>query len=202
MRRRFACWLFALLTCASGAAAQTSTDVRVTHEGRAFQVQAEAELQADVRTAWQTVTDYERLPQFVPGMRSVQVLARRVDASSEKLLIEQIGEFRLLWLVQPVRVWLEVEHEPFERVRARAVHPSGVRAESSTLHAFEGQYELTALNRHRTRLSYRARFELGATQLPVLGPLAVRRTMVAQFRALVDEIERRAQRESTEQGSR
>lgn len=163
-------------------------------------VRAEVELQADRRTAWLTVTDYEHLPQFVPGLRSVQVLARLASGGAERLLVEQTGEFRYLWFAQPVQVWLDVTHEAPERVVASSVLPSGVSAERSTLRQFEGSYLLTVVDGARTHFVYQARFEPAQAMLPVLGTMAVRHTISEQFRAMASEIERRAARSrSTEQ---
>jgi len=198
-RRRFACWLFALLGSAA-TAAQPEVDVR--RDGAAFVVHAEVELEANQRTAWLTVTDYERLPQFVPGIRHAQVLARMAGGGSERLLVEQAGEFRFLWFAQPVRVWLDVTHEAPERVLARSVLPSGISAERSTLREFEGSYVLAAMGARRTRLVYRARFEPAQAMWPVLGTMAVRHTVAEQFRAMAAEIQRRAAGDAAPQAAR
>lgn len=171
-------------------------------DGGAYVLRAEAQLQAGLRTAWLTVTDYEHLPQFVPGIASARVLARVTQGGKERLLVEQSGEFRWFWFSQPVRVWLEVVHEPPRRVLARSVRPSGVGNERSTLRDFEGSYELEAIDATRTRLVYRARLEPAQPLLPVLGTLAVRHTSSEQFRALVAEIERRAAPGRAQQASR
>jgi len=189
-----------LLAPAATAAAEPEIEVR--RDAGAYVVRAEVELQADRRTAWLTVTDYERLPQFVPGIRSARVLARVASGGSERLLVEQVGEFRYFWFVQPVQVWLEVTHQPPERVLARSVLPSGVGAERSTLREFEGSYLLTAVDESRTRFVYQARFEPAQAMLPVLGTLAVRHTVAEQFRALAAEIERRAAPGRSEQAAR
>lgn len=200
MLRRFACWLSVLPASATAAAAPLEIDIRREADG--FVVRAEAELEADRRTAWLTVTDYEHLPQFVPGIRSAQVLARLTSGGTERLLVEQAGEFRYLWFAQPVQVWLEVTHEPPQRVLARSVLPSGISAERSTLRRFEGSYLLTAVDASRTRFVYQARFEPAQAMPPVLGTMAVRHTVATQFRAMVAEIERRAASGRAEQAAR
>jgi len=199
MRRRFACWLFALLASAA-AAAPPEIDVR--REAGVFFVRAEVELEADRRTAWLTVTDYEHLPQFVPGIRSARVLARVASGATERLLIEQTGEFRFFLFAQPVQVWLDVTHEAPGRVLARSVLPSGISLERSTLREFEGSYALSAIDATRTRFVYQARFEPVQSMLPLLGTLVVRHTVTEQFRAMAAEIERRAARNRTEQAAR
>jgi carbon monoxide dehydrogenase subunit G len=189
MRRRFACWLFALL---APAAAATQPQVEVRRDGDAFVVEAQAQLQADRPTAWATLTDYEHLPQFVPGIRRVDVLARSGDAAAERLLLGQQGELRFFLYAVPVQVWLDVRHEAPARVLARLVRPSGIGPAPSTLRDFEGSYALAVVDGGRTRLTYRARIEPAQSLLPVLGTLAVRHTARQQFGALVAEIERRA----------
>ena len=165
-------------------------------------MRAEAEVDADQRTAWLTVTDYEHLPQFVPGVRSVRVLARSAAGGVERLLVEQAGEFRFLWFRQPVEVWLDVRHEVPTLVLARAVLPSGIGAERSTVREFEGRYTLDVIDAGRTRFRYDARFEPAQPLLPVLGDLAVRRTIHEQFAAMLAEIERRAARRNVEHAAR
>lgn len=187
---------------ASAATAGTPPEIDIRREAGAFVVRAEVELAADRRTAWLTVTDYEHLSQFVPGVHRVQVLARLGGGGAERLLIEQAGEFRYLWFAQPVQVWLDVTHEPQERVLARSVLPSGISAERSTLRQFEGSYQLTAVDAARTRFVYQARIEPAQAMLPLLGTMAVRHTVGMQFRAMVAEIERRAALERTEQAAR
>ena len=177
-------------------------EVEVRRDGDAFVVEAEARLQADKSTAWRTVTDYERLPEFVPGIRRVQVLARSGSGATERLLVEQQGEFRLLFYAVPVQVWLDVRHEPPERVLARLVLPSGVVPVRSTLRDFEGSYVLGAVDSAHTRLVYRARFEPAQAMLPVLGTLVVRHAVSEQFAALAAEIERRAAAGRPQQAAR
>ena len=191
-----------MLLASGVATARQPAEISVRNEAGVFVVHAEVDLEADRRTAWLTVTDYEHLPQFVPGIRSVQVLARIAGGSTERLLLEQAGEFRFLWFTQPVRVWLDVTHEAPERVLARSVLPSGVSPERSTLRQFEGSYVLSAIDTSRTRLLYQARFEPVRWMLPVLGTVAVRQTVGEQFRAMAAEIERRAARQRTEQAAR
>jgi hypothetical protein len=200
MLRRFVCWLFVLLAPASAAAARP--DVEVRREAGGFVVRAEVELESDQRTAWLTLTDYERLPQFVPGIRSAKVLARVASGGAERLLIEQVGEFRFLLFAQPVQVWLDVTHEAPHRVRARSVLPSGISAERSTLREFEATYTLTVVDASRTRLLYEARFEPVRSMLPVLGTVVVRHTVGEQFGAMATEIERRAGRGRPQQAAR
>jgi len=76
------------------------------------------------------------------------------------------------------------------RVDARAVAmPS---QDETYLDAFEGRYELESVA-DRVRVRYVARIVPRLVLPPVIGTLAVRQTVRAQFDAMVAEIERRSQ---------
>jgi len=93
----------------------------VTRDAAGYRVDASADLEADQSLVWETLTDYEKLPQFVPGIRSVRVLATHEESGRQRLLIEQAGELRFLFFSRRVAVLLDVEHQPQWRVEARAL---------------------------------------------------------------------------------
>lgn len=173
------------------AAAAHGAQFDVTRDGATFHVAATADLVADPGVVWDTLTDYEHLPRFVPGIRSARVLERHAEGRYQRLLLEQVGELRFLFFVQRVAVRLDVRHLPQARIDARAVAggPGAERAESG-LDEFEGTYELVRIQ-GGVRLDYRARFVPAFSLPPLLGALAVRQTMKRQFDALLAEIERR-----------
>jgi hypothetical protein len=191
-RRQFVAWLAAAalpVAAADGAGAEIR--VEVTRVGDRFEVRARAAPRADLGTAWATLVDYERLPRFIPGIESSRVLARRGDGAHERLLVEQVGSVQVLFFVRTIHVWLDVTHERPHRVDAYAVVPSGVRPADADLRTFHGRYELQQRN-GTLQLDYRAEIEPAFAILPLLGTWAARRTIERQFRALVSEIERRA----------
>lgn len=162
----------------------------VTRRGSAFEVEAVARTRASLEVAWRALTEYERLPQFVPGLTSVRVLRRSQVDGLERLLVEQRGEFRWLLFAQPVTVLMDVVHRAPTRVDARAVANPG--QDETYLEAFEGRYELESVD-EGVRLRYVARIVPHFVLPPVIGTLAVRQTVRAQFDAMVAEIERRGQ---------
>jgi len=165
----------------------------VALDGETYVVRATAQLAVDQRVVWETLTDYERLREFVPGVTRARVLAR----AGNELTIEQVGVFSVFFVDLPVQVRLAVQHTPYSLVAARMAR-SPVDTGESTLRSFSGRYTLSAvrpLQGAGVRLDYDAQFQL-ARPLPVLvGPLfgvsAVRRTMREQFEAMLREIERR-----------
>ena len=190
---------------AAGTAQAATSSIEVERDGDRFTVAADAVLDADPRTAWETLTDYERLPQFVPGIRRTRVLSRGGSADGERLVVEYTGRFQLVGGSMPTHIWLEVRHLPMTEVQAQwiAPPPRAPGDPEPTLRAFTGRYTLTPLASPsgvppRLRLGYTARFELAAPLPPVIGPMfgatAVRHALREQFEAMVGEIERRAAR--------
>lgn len=197
--------LFAAVSPARGAPLPPATEValNVEHDGERFHVTARADMAADARVAWYTLTDYERLPAFVPGVERTRVLARVIRAGDERLTVEYAGALRFWIFSVPTRVWLDVHHQPFTEITARAasgMSPPDGGAQAS-LRSFEGRYTLSTLGgasagAARVRLDYSARFELAQPLPPLLGSLfvtaAVRLALREQFVAMVAEIERRS----------
>lgn len=198
MRRPFAGWAFALAASVLLAGADASADaaaptVDVERDGGMFHVRARAEIRADPRIAWETITDYERLREFLPDVERSRIVAR----DGGRLVVEHRGAFHLFFIEVPVRVRLSVRHEPYERVIARS-QAGTVDGEKQTLRDFSGTYVLTVVGRDRragVRLDYESHFELAEPLPPILGELfgtaMVQRGMRQQFEAMVREIERR-----------
>lgn len=143
--------------------------------------------------AWRTLTDYERLPGFVPGIESVRVLRRSQVDGLERLLVEQRGEFRWLFYAQPIAVRMDVVHHAPTRVDARAVATPG--ADAAHMESFVGRYELEPIDAG-VRVRYVARIVPRFALPPLIGTLAVRQTVTAQFDAMMAEIDRRGRGES------
>jgi len=182
-----------LLSGSAGQAFSSATRIDVQRDGGTYFVRASADVPADLSIAWGTLTDYERLPEFVPDIHRVRVLAR----DGNRLTISFDGGFRLLFFEWPVRVRLAVRHEPYGRVLAQS-DPGPVDGEPPTLRQFSGRYSLAVIpvaGRAGVRLDYDAQFELTEAMPPLIGMLfgrpLVRAMLRTQFEAMLREIERR-----------
>lgn len=217
MRKRFGSWLIApivpitlsaliLVFLPAGHTRAAGVEIEVHRSGGRFTVKAEAVLRADVATAFGTLTDYERLPQFVPGVREVRVLRRERNGRDEQLEIEQGGEFRAWWFTRRIRVRMDVVHANGDEVLARlaaSVVASAVTAtesppaanDESRLRFFVGRYRVESLpgvhGVPAIRLLYDAQFEPEFSVPRVIGTWAVRSAVADQFTAMTAEIERR-----------
>ena len=152
--------------------------VEVVRHGASFEVRAKAELEADVAQVWDVLTDYERLPEFIPDLRSSRVLAR----SSRSAVVEQEGRAQLLFFIFPISVRYGIEEFPCKSIIARAT--------SGNLKELHGTYLLDAHD-HRVTLTYNGWLTPAFDFPPLIGTMLLRNEVEKQFGAMVDEILRR-----------
>jgi ribosome-associated toxin RatA of RatAB toxin-antitoxin module len=151
-------------------------------EPEAVEVQVHAEFDANLAVVWGTLTDYNRLEDFVPGIQSSRLLERR----GNQVRVSQKGQARLAFFSFPIDVVLVcTELEPY-RIEAKA--------ESGTLKRMEGGYLITPLpdqGPQRHRLEWKGLIEPKESLPPVIGMLMLRRNIEIQFDGMVREILRR-----------
>jgi carbon monoxide dehydrogenase subunit G len=169
-----------LIAACLGAAPAAAQDLHVeaSRDGEFVTVVASAELPADLRVAWEVLSDYNHLAQFIPDISSSRVVSRDGD----KVLVEQKGAIGFFIYRQPVEVTLEVLEEPMHRITARAT--------SGNIRDLETRYELQS-DGAGLRLAYSGRFIPDFILPPVIGMPIMRHVIERRFRAMVDEILRR-----------
>jgi Polyketide cyclase / dehydrase and lipid transport len=173
--------------------AQAPPTVAVERHGDTFQVWARASVAVDPRIAWETITDYEHMREFLPNVERSRVVAR----NDSRLIVEHVGHFPLFFFEIPVRVRLAVRQQPYERIVARS-EPGEVDGAPQTVRSFSGRYDLAVVTVERragVRLEYESRFELAEPLPPIIGYLfgtaMVTQTVRGQFEALLREMQRR-----------
>jgi hypothetical protein len=179
--------------------------VEVRRDGRRFEAEAVLDLAADAQTVWDTITDYGALPRFMPGIRSCRVVERHALAKgAERLVVEQLGEFRFLLFAQAMTVLLNIEHQWLRVAEAKAVSFDLGIFKRRAIDVFEGRYELTPLaarrSAPRTQLRYTALIGLRLPPPPAIGNLAVRQNLAAQLEAVAREVARRSGRPAEPEG--
>lgn len=176
-RLRAALGVLACLLPALAAADDVSIATR--RRGEALEIEGRARLAAPVAVAWAVLTDYERLPRFIPGIVSSRVVAR--DGAS--LVLEQTGAIGVLFFSVPVEARLAVEETPYETISSRGL--------SGSFRALQGRYDLRPAG-DATEFRYTGTI-VPDTWLPaIVGDGVLAAHVEAQFRALVREIARRA----------
>ncbi len=162
----------------SHAAAAEAIETRIERQGEYITVNASALMQVDARIAWEVLSDYDNLAQFIPDVKSSRVVSR----DGNRFLVEQKGEFGFFFYRQPVEVMLEVVEEPRRRIDARRI--------SGNIRDLETRYELKASD-PGVKLDYVGRFIPEFSVPPFFGMAMVRRIIERRFRAMVEEIVRR-----------
>ena len=167
-----------LLSCASAAQAAADISVDATRRDEALEVVCRATLEAPLDLVWQTLTDYSRLAEFIPGMRRSRVLERRGAVT----VVEQLGDAGFLFLTFPIEVTLaSTERPPY------ALEVSMLKG---NLKRLDGAYRIEPQRDGRIMLTWTG-FVEALSMPPLLGELVMRLNIEAQFRGMVHEIERR-----------
>lgn len=165
-------------------AALAAEDVAVetVRRGDVVEVRARATLDAPHALILETLTDYEKLPEFVPGLRSSRVLERRGPAA----IVHQQGEAAFLFFTHPIDVVVEsTERTPWL---------IEVRLLKGNLRQLTGRYEIDrpatgVVGKLLLRWTGTIEPEYGLP--PLFGELLVRANIEDQFFGMVREIDRR-----------
>jgi hypothetical protein len=156
-----------------------SVDVDVDRSGDTVLIEAHARLRADLATSWDVLTDYARYPAFIPGVRTSRVVSRQGASAT----VEQASDG--LWpLAAPMHVVYAVTEAAPSRVESRIVAGCECELDSTYSLAHAGD---------AVTLAYAGRLTLHGGLLAAVERAAASRAVVREFRALADEIERRAQ---------
>jgi ribosome-associated toxin RatA of RatAB toxin-antitoxin module len=156
-------------------------DVSVHRSDDTMLIEAHARLDADLATSWDVLTDYAHYPAFIPGLRASRVVARQGASAT----VEQASDG--LWLfAAPMHVVYAVTEAAPSRIDSRIV--SGCEC------TLDSRYSLTHAGDAVT-LAYAGRLTLKGGLFAPVERAAAGRAVVREFRALAEEIERRARLE-------
>ncbi len=171
--------LLVLISSPAPLLAAEDFSVEAERKGDLVEVRARAIVEAPFSVVWGTLTDYERLPEFVPGLRKSRVISRRGSTA----VVEQSGEARFLMFTFPIEVTVEsTERPPFLEVRRV----------SGNLRHLEGRYEAEILEgTGRVRLRWNGMLAPESLLPPLIGEVLMRIAIEEQFGGMVREIERR-----------
>jgi ribosome-associated toxin RatA of RatAB toxin-antitoxin module len=151
-------------------------------EGDAVVVEASAELRAQPQVVWDVLTGYDRYAEFVPDLKFSRTLSR----NGLSAVVEQHGVAGIFFYRFPMQVKLAITEEPFRTVRCESI--------AGNFRQLTGVYRLEP-GTHGVRFLYDARLVPDFRLPPLIGLPAVRASVERQFRALIQEIERRAPEE-------
>lgn len=178
-RSRWLLFAIAALLLVAGAAHAEIAAMAVQRVGAALRVQASARLHADAQTVWNTLVDYDRLPEFIPDIASSRTLRRDGDSA----VVQQRGRAGPGPFKRDFSLTLAVQETPLQSVTARAV--------AGDFSRFESSYRLHSGANGSTHLDYTAVIEPKAGIPPLLGVPLMEWAIRRQFDAMLAEIERR-----------
>lgn len=172
-------WLLALV--ALPAQAYEDFSIEATSRDGAVVLNVQARISARHAAIWNTLTDYDGLPRFVPCITTSRVIERRGAVS----VVEQKGSAQVLFFSYPVEVTVET--------RESAPDTLSVRVLKGNLRQLEGAYRLTRVPGKEDEyvLSWRGLIEPDFSVPAFITVPLMRASFREQFLAMVAEIERR-----------
>lgn len=132
-RRRFLALACAILASrgarADPAEVAGGLDVQVSNKGAVVTMLASFTVPVGARLAWEVMTDYDHMAQFLPHLESSRIVERR---PGNRLLVEQRGEVPLGPLARAFSYVREVELRPYTELRSRVISGTVERADVTT----------------------------------------------------------------------
>ena len=181
LQRTLALLLLLLSFAALPARAADGVLVQARKLGDAVQVQAQATVKAPHALIWKTLTDYDHLAEFVPGISKSRVLERRGAAT----LVEQTGTAHLWFFSYAIDVVVESTEKP--------PHAIDIRMVRGNLKQLDGAYRLEQVDGQADEFLLRWTGLIEPTlalPLDIAVPL-MRACIEEQFAGMVNEIARR-----------
>jgi ribosome-associated toxin RatA of RatAB toxin-antitoxin module len=169
---------FAAVLAVSAAGAADDMSVEATRRGAAVEVVARATVRAAHEVVWSTLTDYDRLHEFIPGLRK----SRLIEYRGSTAIVDQAGEARLLVLSFPIEVTLASTERPPSAIDVRLL--------KGNLKRLDGGYRIEPSG-DQWLLRWTGLLEPEEPLPPLIGEVLVRLSIEDQFFGMVREIERR-----------
>lgn len=160
-------------------------DVRVRRTpqkgGPCFEIQVNGWVEATAQQTWAVLTDYARLPEFVPDLLS----SRQLSRSGAQITLEQQGRAGFLFLRHAIHVVVQVTEHPFSALDVALL--------AGNMKHYASHWELAPMARGGgTRILYRGSLAPDFFVPALLGQVLVQRDVQNMLAAVAAEIERRA----------
>lgn len=168
-----------ILLVAAVASAAEDVSVQAVRRGAAVEISARATVEASHDVLWKTLTDYDKLADFIPGMRISRVVERR----GNEAIVEQIGEAKFLFFRIPIEVTVGSASHPPNAIDVRVL--------KGNLRRLDGGYRIEAIGEGRIVLRWNGVIEPETLLPPIIGAAVLRSTLEDQFIGMVREVERR-----------
>ena len=176
-------FLCTLLVCSAPVAAQVGKlDVAVKRnhvdELHVFEVVASGEVKAAPAAVWKILTNYERMPEFVPDLKTTKVLSR----SGNRAVIEQFGVARFLFLTRSIQLVVQVTEEPISAIDIGLV--------SGDMKVYNCRWELVPTDTGGTRILYTGKLVPKFYVPGMLGSNIIRADIERMMQAVLERLDR------------
>ena len=164
---------------AADAAGKTHVDASATPQGIA--VITRARIDAPLAVIWQTLTDYDHLAEFIPGMTTSRTLTR----CGNNVVVAQTGSAVASLFNYPIDIVVETEEHPPTDISVRIL--------SGNLRTYQGAYHLEPVAgvEDSFDLSWSGVVEPEISLPGFIIGWGLRQVVEDEFRAMIAEIERR-----------
>jgi ribosome-associated toxin RatA of RatAB toxin-antitoxin module len=160
--------------------ARSQFSVEAKRYGDAVHVSVRTTVKAPLALIWNTLTDYDRLSQFIPGIKK----SRLIERQGKVAVIEQSGYAHLWFFPFPIDVTVEATEHPFSSIQVRLL--------KGNLKQLEGRYEIEKIADDLYALRWSGTIEPSVAVPGFLATDMMRKNISEQFLSMVSEIERRA----------
>ena len=180
LARLVLCLLFA---CAMPAMAQLpKLEVavkRVELEGQPiFEVAASGAVRAPPAAVWKILTNYERMPEFVPDLQSTRVLSR----TGNRAIVEQYGVARFLFFKRGIHLVVQVVEENQSNIDITLV--------SGDMKVYQCRWELQPTPEGGTRIVYGGKLVPKFYVPGMLGANIIRSDIERMMTAVLEHLDR------------
>jgi len=160
------------------AAAADPITVNFQQQGTRLMASGELAVPVSAETAWEVLTDYERVPEFVPGMR----ISRVVERTGDICMVEQQGEMMANNLRMFYQGVLKIIKEPPDRLSVQFV--------SGTFRNMQGQWTVSGKN-SPVKLGYQLELDTGTPYPSPIMVAMLQQQVTLWVSSLAAEMERR-----------
>jgi ribosome-associated toxin RatA of RatAB toxin-antitoxin module len=143
-----------------------------------FEVTASGAVKAAPEAVWKVLTDYEAMPGFVPDLETTKVLSR----TGNRVIIEQSGVARLLFLSRSIRLVVQALEEPMKSIDISLVN--------GDMKLYNCRWQITALPDGGTRIDYSGKMVPKFYVPGMLGSNIIRRDIDRMMSAVLEHLDR------------
>ncbi len=169
-----------LIACAPAMAAEPEVAARRIESGgeQVFEVEASGSVKAPPTAVWKVLTDYERMPDFVPDLTRARVISR----TGSRVILEQAGVARFMFLSRAIHLVVQVNETPMSVIDITLV--------TGDMKLYDCRWRLTPLADGGTRIDYSGHMVPKFYVPGVLGSNLIRRDITRMMQAVLDHLDK------------